>query len=69
MASCLTHLLGQIVHSRANAVALGGDLTQLLIQSDGGVELLQQFGLAAAGQRDPNGLGIMAEQTNIDHRK
>jgi len=64
----LTHLLGEFVDGGPNTVAFGGDLTQLFVERDGGIELLQQVGRTAAGQGDPHGLGIVAEQTNVDHR-
>jgi hypothetical protein len=67
VAALQTDLLRQFVHLGTDRVALLLDLTQPRLDLDGTRHLLEQFGLAAAGQRGAHTVGVEAEQSGVDH--
>ena len=68
ISASLTNLLRQLVHLSTNSVALDSDVTQLFVESDRRVELMQHFRVATAGQSSAHRFRIVAEKSDVDHR-
>jgi hypothetical protein len=62
-------LLGHIVHLGAQCIALGRDIPQSRIESNGLVNLQQKIGLATAAQCSLDAIKICSQKTDIDHRE
>ena len=60
--------LRQIVDLGPDGIALGDDVARQRIEGDRPLQLVEHLALAAAGQGSADGLGVGAQQTNIDHR-
>jgi hypothetical protein len=61
-------LFRHVVHLSANGIALGDDLAGSLITGDGLVELIENLGTPPSSHRRANELGLVAEETDVDHR-
>ncbi len=67
-AAQLPDRLRQIVDFGPDGIALGDDVARQRIEGDRPLQLVEHVGLAAAGQGSTDGIGVGAQQTNIDHR-
>ena len=63
-----THRFGQFVDLGPDRVAPGGDLPGLNVEGDGNIELFEQIGLVSTSQCGTNAVGIVAQETDVDHR-
>ena len=68
IATRLTHLLRQFVDLGADVVAFGRDFAGPNIESNRTIELFDDVGLATPGQGRSNSVGVIAEQSDVDHR-
>ena len=67
VAALQPHLLRQVVDLRPQRIALGLQFASTCFERDGLGQLLEQFGLVAAGQGGPHALGVGTQQSNVDH--
>ena len=63
----LPDVLRQLVDPRPDRVAAGRDLAQVVVERGGLGELLEQGGIAAPGGGGAHGVGIAAQQADVDH--
>ena len=67
-ATQLTDSLRQIVDLGPNCIALGDDVAGQRVEGDRPLQLVEHVALATPGQGSADRIGVVTQQTDIDHR-